>query len=164
MVNDCGLILSRGVFEAVTGANPRGQLLLSVLSHSGGAEACAVTLHSVVNAWGFVVARDGSIIRLKAGASDEGTFLDEGAPLPEEVELLAQSTIDAHGARAYRLAEFPGEIFTEDQVGEDYVFRILERFTDESWTTSSKLMATECVGFRYAAFPQVSRPWWKIWK
>ncbi len=162
---DCLMISARGLSDLFFQPEPapRVQALFRRFPHS---EVAAVTLHSVVNLWGFALFRDGRPLRRKAGSADDGTFEDTGDPLPEERDLLAKSTRNADGKRVYRLPEFPDEDFTEDQVGEEYVFKVFERFTGERPDTGPTLLDTRCVGFRFDSIEDASgaRPWWKIWR
>ena len=115
-------------------------------------------LHSFVNLWGFAVYQDGRRIRGRAGSADDGVFCDDGAPLPEEAELLAHSRIEG-GERLYRLPSFPDEDFAEDQVGEEYVFKIYRRFTGLQLNMDEALLDMKCAGFRLGA-PR--KQWWKF--
>lgn len=57
-------------------------------------EVMALVLHSVVNLWGYSVYTQGRLLRTAAGASDDGLFANEGAPLPEEQAVLQRCPID----------------------------------------------------------------------
>ncbi len=162
---DCLLISARGLSDAFFEPKP-APLVRSLFRRFPHSEIAAVTLHSVVNLWGFALFRDGAPLRRKAGSADDGTFEDSGDPLPEESQLLAKSTRDAKGQRVYRLPEFPDEDMNEDQVGEEYVFKIFERFTGERPDTGPSLLDTRCEGFRFGSIEPMSgtRPWWKFWR
>ena len=150
-INGCLILSAQGLADEFFGAR-RPALVDRLFARWPHAEIGAVTLHSVVNLWGFAVYRDGREIRGKAGASDEGTFRDFGAPLDEEAEQLACSRLEG-GERVYRLPEFPGEDLSEDQVGEEYVFRIFQRFTGLRPDRDEELLAMKCAGFRLAPKP-----------
>ncbi|RBP11408.1 hypothetical protein DFR50_116103 [Roseiarcus fermentans] len=162
---ECLMISARGLCGEVfkPGAAPFVQALARRFP---GGEIAAATLHSVVNLWGFAVLRDGVALRRKAGSADDGTFEDFGAPLPEERELLARSTLDGEGRRVYRLPDFAGEAMSEDQVGEEYVFRIFERLTGQRPDTGETLLDTPCAGFSFSSLAVAAphRPWWKVWR
>ncbi|MES2701351.1 MAG: hypothetical protein V4649_01875 [Bacteroidota bacterium] len=132
-------------------------------------EVCAITLHSVVNLWGYSVVIDGKKARARAGSADDGTFLEYGLPLAEEKELLSKSKLDNDGNRIYVFDDCPGEIFSEDQVGENFVFSVCKRyFGEELDSADNELFDTNLLGFRYKGFSKElrqnhSKPWWKFW-
>ena len=150
-INGCLILSGRGLADEFFGAR-RPPLVDRLFARHPKAEIGAVTLHSVVNLWGFAVYREGREIRSKAGSSDDGTFRDFGAPLGEEAEQLACSRLEG-GERVYRLPEFPGEDLSEDQVGEDYVFKIFQRFTGLRPDRDEELLTLKCAGFRLAPKP-----------
>jgi hypothetical protein len=140
------------------------------------AEICAIILHSTVNLWGYSIIKNGQKIRARAGASDDGTFLEYGTPLIEEEALLSKSTIDDHGNRIYLLDEFPEEPFTEDQVGENFVFEICSRYFGTPLDSADDLLfETVLTGYRFSKNTKPNRdssskevqlknkPWWKFW-
>lgn len=94
-------------------------------------ELCALSLHSVVNHWGYSLIQNGAKVRARIGDAEHGTFVDVGQPLPEELALLQQSTIDETGERLYVLDEFPDDPMTEDQVGEEFVFELSKKYFGE---------------------------------
>jgi hypothetical protein len=59
---------------------------------------------------------------------DSGTVLDFGNPVREELELLSRSTLNSKGEREYRLGRNE-EVDREDQVGENFVFELVKRYT-----------------------------------
>lgn len=143
------------------------------------AEICSIVLHSVVNLWGYSVIKNGKKIRTRAGSADGGTFIELGEPLDEEKELLSMSTLDKNGNRIYLLDRFPDEPFSEDQVGENFVFAICKRYFDEELDSADELLfKTTLTGYKYGKIkqgetqrtPQVQtiktedkKPWWKFW-
>jgi hypothetical protein len=130
---------------------------------------CAVGLHSVVNFWGYSVIVNGQKIRAKAGSADEGTYIEQGLPLPEEEALLSAATIDGEGNRVYQLPEMPDELFTEDEVGENFVFAVCTTYLNEELNAAdNKLMDTVFTGYKYSNIlsnvpPLGTKPWWKFW-
>ena len=162
---DCLMISARGLSDAFFEPKP-APLAQALFRRFPRAEIAAVTLHSVVNLWGFALFSDGNALRRKAGSADDGTFEDTGDPLPEERELLAKSTLNAKGQRVYRLPEFPDEDMTEDQVGEEYVFKIFERLAGERPDIGPSLLDTRCAGFRFSSIAAgtSAAPWWKFWR
>jgi hypothetical protein len=156
---DCLIISSKGLAQQFF-EKKSSDFMSLLFARFPESEIAALILHSVVNLWGFALYRNGEPFRRKAGASDDGTYLDEGAPIAEEEELLAKSTLDAEGRRVYRLPEWPDEDFSEDGVGEEFVFAIFGRMTgarpDKPKETAAIIGALPCVGFAL-------RPWWKFW-
>lgn len=137
-------------------------------------EICAVVLHSVVNLWGFAVTINKEKIRAMAGSADDGTFLEMGAPLPEEMELLSKAYKDENGNRVYNLNDDPDDLYSEDAVGENYVFEICARYFGEDLDgADAEVLSTMMTGYTYkelqskivySAPKQISnKPWWKIW-
>ena len=95
-------------------------------------EIFATTLESSVNHWGYAIIQNGQKIRLRVGDS-ENEIIEYGEVLDEEKALFSKSKIDSNGNRIYLLDEFPDEEFTEDQVGEEFVFEIFKRFIGEKF-------------------------------
>ena len=160
-IRDCVIISARGVAERFIEALPSA-FADTLLRRFPQSEVAAVTLHSVVNLWGFALYRGGRPIRRKAGSADQGTFEDFGNSIPEEQDLLSKSALDAKSRRIYRLPEFPNEDLSEDQVGEEYVFKVYERLTGERPDIGDNLLETRCVGFRFA-WPDKPRPRENFW-
>lgn len=89
-------------------------------------------------------------IRARAGNSDDGTFVEIGEPLDEEKELLSKSKLDENGNKVYVLDEFPDETFSEDQVGENFVFLICKRYFDQELDSAHDLLfKTTLAGYQY---------------
>jgi hypothetical protein len=132
-------------------------------------EICAIVLHSTVNLWGYSIVKNGQKIRARAGSTDDGTFVEVGEPLEEEKELLSNSKLDSSGIRTFVFEDVPGEVFSEDQVGENFVFSICKRYFGEALDEADELLYdTELQGYKYGSFspgPQQknAKPWWKLW-
>lgn len=144
-------------------------------------EICSIVLHSAVNLWGYSVTKNGHKIRARAGSSDDGTFVELGEPLEEEKELLSKSKLDENGNRIYLLEDFPNEPFSEDQVGENFVFSICKRYFEEELDSADDLLFdTTLSGYKYSKVSQTkatkktekeqfveiidnTKPWWKFW-
>jgi hypothetical protein len=109
------------------------------------AEICAVSLQSAINHWGFAVIKDGHKVRVKSGDADNGTTIDDGEPLEPEKELLDRSKINEDGLREYVLDD---SIYTEDQIGENFVFEYYKRYTGTSLDLDDQLMDTQFTGYR----------------
>lgn len=145
-------------------------------------EICAILLQSVVNFWGYSISKNGERIRVRAG-SDEGTYLEIGSPIEEELDLLSKSTIDEEGQRLYKFEEFEDELLTEDQVGENFVFAICKRYFAVELDQDDEIFALKMKGFSFSSDEEVeetkvdekevlitnnnllisSKPWWKFW-
>jgi hypothetical protein len=96
--------------------------------HYSNAPVLAITLHSVVNLFGYAYFEGGKLIRARAGSSDDGIFLEVGEWLPEEQKLFAQLTM-RDGSRVFP-QEINGETeeLSEDAMGEEFVFDLSRRF------------------------------------
>jgi len=133
------------------------------------AEICSIVLHSVVNLWGYSVTKNGKKIRARAGSADDGTFVEFGEPLKEELDLLSKSHINEDGKREYLFADFPDEPMTEDQVGEEFVFGITGKYLGKQLDSCEDfLFETRLEGYSYSKIINPSsastgKPWWKFW-
>lgn len=142
------------------------------------AEIGAVSLHSGTNYWAYAIINNGKKIRARMGDSDNGTTLDYGEPLEEEIDLLSKSYLDKNGNRLYVFEDHPDELYTEDQVGENFVFEIYKRFTGESLDSNDDLLFdTILSGYQiskarktFSAVEQTpvikatkAKSWWKFW-
>jgi hypothetical protein len=79
--------------EAFTGTVPRAVECAAEMLP--GCRVLAVTLHSVVNLFGYAWFEDGRLLRARAGSADQGVFFERGPPLPIEQKLKAfDETID----------------------------------------------------------------------
>lgn len=67
----------------------RGDFRDSVLRLFPDGEVMALALHCVTNLWGFSAYRATRRVRAVAGSAEDGLFVDNGAPLSEELPLLA---------------------------------------------------------------------------
>ena len=121
-------------------------------------EICTLSLASMVNHWGYALTRQGIKIRARAGDAKTGIVVDWGEPLPEELPLLNQSKLDESGRRIYWLRDFPNDPFTEDQVGESFVFAVFSRYFGKPLDESDALEEAQLVGYRSSSTP---KPWWK---
>lgn len=109
----------------------------NLIELTGEGEICALHLHSAMNMWGYIVIRDGKRIRQRLGDADSGTLLDIGEPLEEERELLSKATVNADGQRTYTI---DGSAYTEDQVGENFVFELFRRYTGQRMDSDDALL------------------------
>lgn len=88
-------------------------------------EVCSLVLHSGNNVWGYSVSKNGKKLRVRAGSSDDGTVIDLGSPLEEEIDLLGKSILDKEGGRIFQI---DGDEYPEDAVGESFVFSLFARY------------------------------------
>ncbi|WP_343693858.1 hypothetical protein [Chitinophaga sp.] len=139
-------------------------------------EICTIQLHSGVNHWGYAVIRNGEKVRIRCGNADQGTIIDFGEPLEEELELLSKSEIK-NGKRIYHLDD--DEPYAEDQVGENFVAEIWKRYTGKNLFQDDEVFEFNLAGFKTskpftgstpapattatAPIPAVKKPWWKFW-
>ena len=114
-------------------------------------EICALVLNSGVNLWGYSVSKNKQKIRVRSGDSDQGTFLDQGDPLEQEIRLLRKSKRLKNGKRIYLFEEYPNETFEEDQVGENYVFELASRYIHQDLDKADDLLfETELNGYEFS--------------
>ncbi len=99
----------------------------------------AITLHSGVNLFGYAYFENGVQLRARAGSADDGVFIDEGEPLPEEQKLFDLSEM-RDGERIFKI-EDNGRVgeYTEDQMGEEFVFELCRRALGERFDGSDIL-------------------------
>lgn len=116
-------------------------------------EICSIILHSAVNLWGYSVSKNNQKIRVRAGSSDEGTIVEFGEPLEQEVNLLSKSKIHESGRRIYYFDDFPEDSFEEDQVGENFVFELASKYLGQNLDVADDLLfETELKGYEYKNF------------
>ncbi|WP_020470093.1 DUF6928 family protein [Zavarzinella formosa] len=125
---DGAIVLGSEEVAAVCISEKTPSLILHLADCLPNARMMAMVLHSVVNLYGYAIYENGKLLRVRAGSSDAGVFLDKGEPLPEEQMLFAKS-IMKDGQRVYP-TEINGEVeeFSEDCVGEEFVFELSRRF------------------------------------
>lgn len=115
-------------------------------------EICALSLNSVINHWGYAIIKDGKKIRARTGDADNGTTLDFGEPVQEELELLSKSKIEDSGQRRYYFEKDFNEAYFEDQVGENFVFEIFKRYTGTKLDYDDELLfETNFNGFQISS-------------
>jgi hypothetical protein len=126
-------------------------------------EICSVVLHSYNNLWGYSISENGIKKRIRFGASEDGTIEDLGNPLEEELDLLSKSSLNEDGERIYTFEDSEDK-YTEDQVGENFVFAICKRYFDKDLDEVDDLLfETEMTGFTFGKSTLKSKPWWKFW-
>lgn len=115
---------------------------------------------------------------MRAGSANDGTFIEDGVPLEEEKDLLSKSTLNDDGKRIYVFDDSPDEVYSEDQVGENFVFSICKRYFEEELDSADdSLFVTILSGYRYDKISEMvinkskweiktiihEKPWWKFW-
>jgi hypothetical protein len=91
-------------------------------------QVLVITLHSVVNLFGYAWFDQGRLVRGRAGSADDGVFFEEGNPLALESNLLSKSAM-RNGERVY-LVDVGGvqEEFDESSFGEEFVMELCRPF------------------------------------
>ena len=154
----------------------RAEIALSnSFSHS---DVVTFALHSVVNLWGYSIVRNGKKIRVRTGSAEGGTMIEYGNITEEEEGLMSQSRINENGNRVFNIDGLPDEEFSEDQVGENFVFNISAKYFGESLDCSDQIFETEFDGYTFSKKkPRIkselenkeqrevkkTKPWWKLW-
>ncbi len=122
-------------------------------------EICFIQLVSTVNFWGYKLIDNGKVLRHRAGDGQRnGTYFDIGEPLAQEKELLAKSYFDEAGNRLYIFEDDPNEIYTEDQVGEEFVFKLCARYLGLPLDEDDEFL----YGIKFSCYQK--RSWWQFWK
>ena len=126
----------------------KGEKVLS--QYFPNSEISSIVLQSAVNFWGYSVSKNNQKIRVRAGSSDNGTMLEYGEPLEQELNLLSKSKIDENGRRIYHFDDFTNEQFKEDQVGENFVFKFSSRYLGQNLDMADELLFdTELKGYKF---------------
>ena len=112
----------------------------------GDREMYVFALNSIINLWGYSKIVDNKRIRTKFGTHDEGVIHEEGQPLESERELIQNSEV-VEGNRIYNLN---GNQYNEDQIGEGFVFRIIEEVIGERIDKPNELVNTEMTVYEMA--------------
>ncbi len=136
-------------------------------------EICALSLHSVVNHWGYSIIKNKNKIRARNGDAESGTILDFGEIMEEEKDLLKKSELDSNGNRIYILEDFPDDKMTEDQIGEEFVFEISKRYFGERIDSNDELFEINLKAYQIINKPKLktinkkqtekANKWWKFW-
>lgn len=104
-------------------------------------------LISSMNFYAYSIIKNGQKIRVKSGSSDSGVTLDVGEPLREEMEILAKSKVLDGQRRVYWRKDNDQEFYEEDQVGENFVFNMFERYTGKKFNMDDDIFETELYGW-----------------
>jgi hypothetical protein len=117
-----------------------------ILDRYAQGEVVALTLHSVVNLWGFSVFKDGNLIRSASGG--DGEFLgSSGDPLPEEDAILKTYPIET--------------LDPEHGGGEELVFEVARRVFGKRFDEEDLEDVLRCSHYRMA--PKARSTWSKLW-
>ncbi|MCB2377469.1 hypothetical protein LGH70_07745 [Hymenobacter sp. BT635] len=92
------------------------------------AEIAALSLDSFDNFYGYALLEKGKKTRVKVGDCQVSLRLEVGKPLPEEREIYENSIFRDDKTRLFRIGDDIGTKYTEDAVGEEFVFEIAKRF------------------------------------
>ncbi len=109
------------------------------------------SLFSSINYFGFAIIQNKKKIRVKTGDAESDGHLDFGQPLEEEKYFFKNSILN-NGTKMYYLDEDPTELFTEDQIGDELVFKIIQRFLPNG-IDDDAFGETLCHGYK-------KRLWW----
>ena len=103
--------------------------VLKILHQYPDASILCITLHSVVNHWGYALYENSKLLRRFVGDADDGIALEEGQLQPEEKTLFERSRQTEPGRRIFQI-DINGvtEEFPENAAGEELVFRMASRF------------------------------------
>jgi len=124
---DAALVASWRLVEQLFGGMRPGGAWDRLARMFPGTRMLAFALVSSSNYFAYQWFEDGRIRRWREGSADDGIRVEEGAPLPEELPILAQAEI-RDGKRVYRDPRLPDERFTEDAMGEEFVFELARPF------------------------------------
>jgi hypothetical protein len=90
----------------------------------------AVNLDSTSNFYGYVLIDKGKKVRVKVGDWERPVILELGQPLEEEKELYKKAVKTESGAKIFKLGNTDEDEYTEDAVGENFVFEVVKGFLD----------------------------------
>ena len=99
--------------------------------------------------------------------------------MEEEKDLFSKSKVNANGERIFVFDDMPENEFKDDQVGENFVFDISEKYLGEALDANDGLFETEFEGYTFSK-PKLKKkivsqvqvtqykfslkkPWWKFW-
>jgi hypothetical protein len=147
----------------------------SILQRFSEADIAILSLHSVVEHWGFAVYRRGTLIRRQHGY-DGMVLADEGPRLPAEEAYLSKfERHNDHGEIRYRHPEYPKYDDVSDAgLGEELVFEICKSFTGgplnrlkadgaNFWLNDDEAEVLARRAVKPTQGANGSRPWWKFW-
>lgn len=104
-------------------------MVCKILQQFPQASVLCVTLHSVINHWGYSLYEKSKLVRRFLGDADSGIALNEGDLQPEEQLLFSRSRKTGPNRRIFELETSTGiHEYEEHQVGETLVFLMASRF------------------------------------
>lgn len=169
------MCLQHLTFEAIDSSLSRAEVILSNTFQD--TDIVTFILHSVANLWGYSIVNNGKKVRVRAGDSEE-LIIERGEILEEEKELFSKSKLNDKGERVYIFDDMPDDEFSDDQVGENFVFDISTKYLGQSLDTCDELFETEFEGYTFSKSKpekeiesnnisiqnqKTKNPWWKIW-
>jgi hypothetical protein len=169
------ICLQHLTFEAIDPSLSRAEVILSNTFQD--TDIVTFILHSVVNLWGYSIVNNGKKVRVRAGDSEE-LIIERGEILEEEKELFSKSKLNDKGERVYIFDDMPDDEFSDDQVGENFVFDISTKYLGQSLDACDELFETEFEGYTFSKSKpekeiesnnisiqnqKTKNPWWKIW-
>lgn len=89
-------------------------------------EILAIACISTINFHAYSLIDGGYKVRLKSIDADHGKTFDSGDLLKEEIEIFEKSVVE-NGVNYWKFEELPNELFTEDQMLEDFTFGVSKR-------------------------------------
>lgn len=129
-------------------------LMLRILDAFPKASILGITLHSVVNLFGYYLFENGKLQRAYAGTADDGVQVDEGELQPEERPFFEKSTM--RDGERYFTADINGQMeeFDASCFGETLVFEMAKRFFGK------QLDRVDIWDLAMEAFEPPKRVWW----
>jgi hypothetical protein len=148
----------------------------ALLQRFADADVAALSLHSVVGAWGFAVYQRNTLIRHQDGY-DGMVIRDEGPRLPAEEACLARfERHDVDGTIIYRDPAHPEfDDMSDSDFGEELVFEVCRSFTGfpldqlenvkgvNFWLSDEEEQLYKQRPASNSAAIDAARPWWKFW-
>ncbi len=88
----------------------------------------AVNLNSTSNFYGYVLIDKGKKVRVKVGDWERPVIFEMGQPLEEEKVLYSKAVLTGTGSKVFKLGDTIDDEYTEDAVGEEFVFEVVKGF------------------------------------
>ena len=86
----------------------------------------AANLNSTDNFYGYVLINKGKKVRVKVGDWETPVNFEMGEPLQEEKDLYSKAVLTNNGVRIFKLDKTTTRDYTEDAVGEEFVFEVVK--------------------------------------
>jgi hypothetical protein len=151
---ECAAIVGDPELGHVYSSVDRYPLVLRLLETFPSAAVLSITLHSVVNLFGYYYFERGRLLRAYAGSADEGVMVDQGDLQPEEKPFFARSKV-RDGERFF-LADINGQEneFDAPSFGESLVFEMTAKFF------GCTLDRFDAWDLKMEQFERKKKPWW----